>query len=175
MKDIYGTCDTLILETLFPVGREGKNTVCITVENIQIALKLCVLDLVYVDPDLEIALHTALADLLKETSHNTHIVVDHNDVRLLLANDIRKGLKTEALSKRLLHRRCIQDTDTRRLRAMRRRSLRMLLKTEVCDREKGNLGELTNDTVADLALPRKLLDMRTYEEELEFACRGAVV
>jgi len=52
-EDINGTCDSLILETLFPEGGEGENAVGVTVQVVQEGLMLRGVDLVTVDPDLE--------------------------------------------------------------------------------------------------------------------------
>ena len=63
-QHVNRTGDTLVLDALLPEGREGEDTIRITVDDIQIHLQLCRIDLVNVNPDLEGARKAGLANLL---------------------------------------------------------------------------------------------------------------
>ena len=63
-KHINGTSNSLVLDALLPEGRECKDTVGITVDDIQIHLELRRVDLVNINPDLEGARDAGLANLL---------------------------------------------------------------------------------------------------------------
>jgi len=98
--DVNRASNTLILETLPPVLGEGKHTIRIAVQNIKESLRLAIVDLVHIDPDLEIARNAALADFLQKSRHHGHVVVDQNYVRLLMANHVRKHIESKALEAR---------------------------------------------------------------------------
>ena len=56
--------DSLFLEDLLPVGSEGENTVGVAVQDVEKELRLHRVDLIAVDPDLEVPLNPGLANLL---------------------------------------------------------------------------------------------------------------
>jgi hypothetical protein len=63
-KNIDWSRHTLVLDTLLPITRKGENAIGVTVQDINKGLKLRIIDLVHIDPDLEIARNTRLANLL---------------------------------------------------------------------------------------------------------------
>jgi hypothetical protein len=88
-KNIHWARHTLVLETLLPKGGEAEHTVCVAIQDIQEGLRLSRIYLVTVNPDLEITGNTRLANGLHELRNHGHVIINHHDMRLLLANGLR--------------------------------------------------------------------------------------
>jgi hypothetical protein len=116
---------------LLPVRCKREDTICIAIEKINHSLMLAVVDLVTVDPDLEGPLNSRLANLLQEPCDDGHVIVDHDYMRILLANGLNKTLVAEALLRRILKCGCINYIYTCGIGAELRRSLRVALEAEV--------------------------------------------
>ena len=68
---------------------EGKDTVGITIQNIKISLELCIVDLVTIDPEFERTGYIILPNLFQKLGDYRHIIVDHDNIWLLLSNNLR--------------------------------------------------------------------------------------
>jgi len=172
--NIKRTRDTLILEALLPVIREGKDEVSIAVQDIEIALKLRRVDLVAIDPHLEVTRDATLANLLEELCNDRHIVVDHNDVRLLLADDLGELEKAEALTLLLLRTRLFERSRIDRLNiagvgAIIRGDGMKLLEAEVRNLHPRELRKLLDNAPCDLAVTGKLVTVGTNKHKLKLA------
>ncbi len=166
-NDINGASDTLVLEALLPVGREGEDTVGVAVQDIQVGLELGGVDLVAVDPDLEGAGDARLTDLLRETSNDRHIVVDKNHVGRLLANYIGQSSEAEPLGRWLFECSGINYINIGRIASVIGRSLGKLLEPEMSELEPGLLGEFIHEIVGDLGVSCELLEMGGDKHERE--------
>jgi len=172
-QDINGARDTLVLEALLPIGREGEDAVSVAVQHIQIHLELGRIDLVYVDPDLEGARDARLADLLEEARDDGHVVVDHHDVGILATNHLRQLGEAEALLPLPLLLRLqasrINYIYIGGVAAVVGRRLRILLETIVNQADPRLFGELEHEVVGDLGIASELLEVRAHKHEVNLS------
>ena len=170
-QDINGARDTLVLEALLPIGREGEDAISIAVQHIQIHLELGRVDLVDVDPDLEGARDARLADLLEEASDDGHVVVDHHDVGILATDHLRQLREAEALLSLTLllslQASRINHIYIGRIAAVVGRRLRILLEAIVNQADPRLLGELEHEVVGHLGIARELLEVGADEHEVD--------
>ena len=159
-EDINGARDGLVLECLLPVGAEGEDPVRIPIENVKEALALRCIHLVAVDPDLEVPWNARLANGLHELCYHRHVIVDHDNIRLLLANDIGQNAVAEALLERLLQGRHINNIHAGGIGAETGRKIVELLETEMRDVQPGLLGQLRKNPVGDLGVAGELVGVR---------------
>ena len=93
-------------------------------------------------------------------SDDRHIIVDHDDVRLLAADDVGQHAVAEALLQRLLERGGIDDVHAGGVGAEIRREVVEFLEAEVGHVEPGLLHQLPEDSVGDLGIAGELMRMR---------------
>ena len=96
-EHVDGASDALVLQGLLPIGGEGEDAVGIAIENVQELLGLHGVDLVTVDPDLESPRDPRFPDFLQEFRDDAEVVVDHDYVGALSADDVGEGLDAETL------------------------------------------------------------------------------
>lgn len=161
-----GPGDSLVLELLLPVGRESEHAIRVAIQDINHGLQLTIVDLVAVDPDLEIPLNPGLADFLQKSRDYRHVVVEHDDIWLLTANALHEMLIAESLLWGGLHGRRVNDVNTGGVLAILGGSLRVLLESEMDEIQPGELGELLQNAMGDLGIAGELMSMCTHQHEL---------
>ena len=170
-KNINTTSDTLFLETFLPVVCKCKDTICITIDDINIGLELAVIDLINVEPDLKGTRNTTLTDFFQKSCNDRHIIVNQYNIWFFVTNNIREDIKSESLLRRCIRRHGaffhvsrIQDTNIGRIGAVVRRELGMFLESKVSDREEGLFGENLYKPIGNFTIPSILVCMCTNKK-----------